>query len=159
MEWWQQALVTFGAVIVGGGITFLVQRKIAKEDRAAKHKTEICNAMRGLLVEIDENIELAQQDPIGIRVLFPTYMWEGHRERVGALPLTLRDNLSKAYSYLKKANTVAQTAFAYAEKYRVGDWDTRYVAEVKKAEPLLHKAREALAKWLVEEGCDKLKSG
>jgi hypothetical protein len=149
MEGWQDALVTFLAVIVGGGVTFCVQRKLAKEDRAARHKAEVCDAMRGLLVEIDENIGLAQKDPMGIRVLFPTYIWEWHKESVGALPLTLRDDLSKAYSYLKEANTVAQTALAYAEKYQVGQWDTRYVAEVKKAEPLLRKAREALVEWLV----------
>jgi hypothetical protein len=147
---WQQALITFGAFIVGGGITFIVQRRIAKEDREARHKTETCNAMRGLLVEIDENIGFAQKDPMGVRVLFPTYMWEVHKERVGTLPLTLRDNLSKAYSYLKEANTVAQTALAYAGKYNPGAWDKRYVAEVKKAEPLLRKAREALAEWLVQ---------
>lgn len=159
MEWWQQAAFPLIGVIVGVLLGAWLQRRTIRDERAYRQKTELCNAMHGLLMEIDEHLELSKIDPMGMRLLFPTDMWEVHKGKVADLPLTLQESLYKAYSSIREINTITQTALAYAHRYPVGEFDKRYLDEVRKANGLLREAREELAKWLVEEGCGKPKSG
>jgi len=163
MELWQQ-LIVIAVSLIGGGIAGAlvgtwIQRRTIRDERAFRQKTELCNAMHGLLMEIEENLVLAKIDPIGMRLLFPTDMWEVHKGKVGALPLTLQESLYKAYSSIRRINTITQTALAYAHRYHIGDFDKRYLDEVREANGPLCKAREELAKWLVEMGCGKPRSG
>lgn len=159
MEWWQQAAFPLIGVILGVLVGAWLQRRTIRDERAYRQKTELCNAMHGLLMEIDEHLELSKIDPMGMRLLFPTDMWEVHKGKVADLPLTLQESLYKAYSSIRKINTVTQTALAYARRYHVGEFDKRYLDEVREADGPLRKAREELAKWLVEEGCGKPRSG
>ena len=159
MEWWQQAVFPLIGVIVGVLVGAWLQRRTIRDERAYRQRAELCNAMHGLLMEIDEHLELSKIDPIGMRLLFPTDMWEVHKGKVADLPLTLQESLYKAYTSIRKINTITQYGLASAAKNHVSTWDTRYLDEVKKANEPLGKAREALAKWLVEEGCGKPRSG
>ena len=155
MEWWQPLI----GVIVGALLTAWLQRRTIRDERAVRQKTELCNAMHGLLMEIDEHLELSKIDPMGMRLVFPTDMWEVHKRKVADLPLTVQESLHKGYSSIRKINTITQPALAYAHKYHVGDFDKRYLDEVREANEPVRKAREELAKWLAEEGCGEPRSG
>jgi len=56
-------------------------------------------------------------------------------------------------------NNITRTALAYANTKHLGSFNNLYHNKVKEIDEPLRKAREELAKWLVEEGCGKPRSG
>jgi len=159
MEWWQQAASALIGVIVGVLLGAWLQRRTTREERTFRQKTELCNAMYGLLMEIEENLALAKKDPMAMLPIYPTDMWEVHKGKIASLPLTLQEGLQKAYLSIKGMNDITHTALAYASTKHLGSFNSLYYSKVREIDEPLRKAGEELAEWLVEEGCGKPRSG
>ncbi len=145
MIWWQSMIL----ILLGGLIGFFFNRLGAKSERHSIEKRHLLDAIRGLLIEMQSNMELTKKPPEP--ALLPRLakdMWNIHRSSVAELPLEVQEVLYLAYVEIDKVNAVVETRIAFSNRYSPGGWDKRYMDEAKKARKAIKKARDILCEHL-----------
>ncbi len=142
MEWWQQFLVYLGYTIIGGIIVGTVVYYL--NIRGAK-RDKLLSAMRNILVELDTNVELAEQPFQGRLVPFETKMWDSHKGEILALPEDTQTALRQAYIPVQRANALVQSNLQLP--YGRGYYDKEYQEKCKETAQTAGKAVELLRSW------------
>ena len=118
--WLQTLIGALAGVALGAVLSFLVQRKVLSDERRHREDLDLLNAVRGILGEIEFHLNLSHVDPKGMRPVFPSGMWEIHKQKIPRLPLETQEKLQKAYCQVAGINATVWTTLAHASKNDIG---------------------------------------
>jgi len=151
MEWWQQLIVSLVAILFGAFIGYYFSRIGAKQEKKSRTEEKLKDAVSGILVELETNLELAKQ-PFGNRLVpFVTSMWEVHKGETLRLPKKLKYILYQAYVEIEIANNLVE-ADIHQLDYGRGYYNEPYKEKKNKIKEKAEQAIKDLKDWLQKQG-------
>lgn len=169
MSWWQIVLIIVGAVAVGVGVGYLVNRVLpviidyVKKSRKpavacpaappviekivqgpVEKALEVPPNVPDLFAEIEQNRRLANAEWNGELQAFQTRVWDNLGDEARSLPVEVKNELSEAYSDMSLANSITWLSTEMAR--RSPSLDESYLRLRSSIAERLNKTRPALTR-------------
>jgi len=151
MEWWQQLISSLVTISFGAFLGYFLSHIGAKREKKLRTGEKLEEAVSGILVELETNLELAKQPFNNRLVSFVTSMWEVHKGEIVRLPKELKDTMYQVYVEIEMANNLVEADIHQLE-YGRGYYNQPYN---EKKEKIVQKAEQAvkdLKDWRKKQG-------
>lgn len=153
MIWWQYLIISLASVAVGTLIGYFLNKRGVQNERDARERRQLQDAVQGLLTEICANLKIVEKDvESGILPRLAKEMWDMHKSNIIELPSAIQGDLYEAYYSIDKVNSVVENmhAFGSREGWSPTYWDTHYEMKAQEARKPMEKARDTLERWRKE---------
>ena len=152
MVWCQYLIISLASVALGALLGYFLNKRGVQNERAARERMQLQSAVKGLLTEMNANLELIKKGPdMALLPRLAKDMWNIHKSKIVELPSEMQTCLYEAYAGIDYVNAVLDTRVAVGPRgHGPGEWDTRYKNEAEKARKPIEIARDALQEWLKE---------
>ncbi|MFC1985597.1 hypothetical protein ACFLWC_01220 [Chloroflexota bacterium] len=151
MEWWQHLVVSLVTILFGASIGYYFSRIGAKREKESRTGEKLADAVCGILVELETNLELAKQPFSNRLVPFVNSMWEVHKGEILRLPKELKDTLYQVYVEIEMANNLVEADIHQLE-YGRGYYNEPYKEKKIKIAEKANQAVKDLEDWLKKQG-------
>ena len=147
MEWWQQLILSLVTISFGAFLGYFLSRIGAKREKESRTGEKLEDAVSGILVELETNLELAKQPFQNRLVPFVTSMWEVHKGEILRLPKEPKDVLYQVYVEIEMANNLVEADIHQLE-YGRGYYNEPYKEKKNSIAEKAEQAIKGLQNWL-----------
>jgi len=147
MEWWEQLVFSVVTISFGALLGYFLSRIGAKQEKKSRTEEKLKDAVSGILVELETNLELAKQPLQNRSVPFVTSMWEVHKGEILRLPKELKDVLYQVYVEIEMANNLVEADIHQLE-YGRGYYNKPYEEKKSNIAKKAEQAINGLHDWL-----------
>ena len=144
-------LIALAVGVIVALVGYFLSIKSATQERKAREKERLINAVRSILSEFQNNLEIAKQPFQGRLIPFVTSMFSAYAGEITRLPNNLQHTVYQAYVEIDMGNAIVQTDL-HKIQWGGGYLDNKYQEQCKRIIEKGENAKQLLEDWIKKEG-------